>query len=96
MRQASIKWPPIAEAFKKNRRPYYGPNKRQKWEHQCELCGQWFARKECQVDHIDGVGTGSLRSFEELAAFAERLFCEADKLRVTCVQCNQGRRKAAK
>ena len=36
LRQASRKWAPIARlAVQKARRPYEGPNKRQKWEVRC-------------------------------------------------------------
>lgn len=34
---------------------------------------------------------GSLKSWQDMAVFAERLFCEADKLRVLCEQCHTAR-----
>ena len=82
VRQLSRKWPPRADAMKAARRPYTGPDKRRKWEYQCAQCGQWFKGTEVQVDHITPCGT--LKSFEDLQTFAERLFCEADGLQVLC------------
>ena len=87
LRNMSRRWPPIARQAKcKARRSYCGPNKRQKWEYECSLCGRWKADKEVAVDHV--TACGSLRSFEELATFAERLFCEPDGLRVVCHECH--------
>lgn len=57
-------------------------NKRQKWEYQCAVCGGWFPAKEVSVDHVEPVG--SLKSFSDLAGFAERLFVSVDKLQVLC------------
>jgi 5-methylcytosine-specific restriction endonuclease McrA len=61
-------------------------DKRVKWEYQCALCGGWFKGKETQVDHI--VPCGTLKSFEDLAPFVRRLFCEADGLQVVCKPCH--------
>ena len=95
LRQSSRRWPPIArQALHAVRRPYRGPNARQKWEHLCADCGHWYAAKEIHVDHIEPCGT--LKSFTDLAAFAERLFCEAEKLRVLCEECHEVRTKQAK
>lgn len=99
LRRMSTRWPPLSNVLKVHRRPYDGPNTQQKWEYQCALCGEWFPqavtrngkrKPMIEVDHIDPCGT--LKSFADLAVFAERLFCEIDKLRVTCVACNQSRK----
>ena len=44
-------------------------------------------QKETQVDHI--VSCGSLRSFEDLPGFTERLLCETSGLQVVCKKCHQ-------
>ena len=91
LRRMSMRWPPIArDAIQAARRPYVGPNKRQKWEFQCSECGEWNMRKRVQVDHIEECGT--LKSWQDFATFAERLFCEVDGLRVLCSTCH-GKRK---
>jgi hypothetical protein len=78
----SRRWPPIRKAKEQARRAYTGPNKRQKWEYCCSMCGGWFAEKEIQVDHVHECG--SLKSFEDISGFVERLLCEVDGLRVLC------------
>lgn len=50
------------------------------------------------VDHINPCGT--LKSFEDVRGFVERLFCEAEGLRLLCEEChqkqtNQAQREAA-
>ena len=89
LRQLSLRWPPLSDVLKENRRPYKGVDRRLKWEYCCAICGEWFTAKEIEVDHLDPVG--SLRSFDDIPGFCERLFCEVDRLRVTCVECNQTR-----
>lgn len=90
LRLMSRRWPPLSDVMKESRRPYNGANKRQKWEYECQLCRGWFSAKEIEVDHIEKCG--SLKSLDDVRGFVERLFCETDKLRVTCKECNQSRR----
>lgn len=89
LRQLSLKWPPLREIMRRDRRPYSGPDRRTKWEHQCELCRGWFPAKEIHVDHV--LPCGRLSSLEDLPGFVERLFCEPDGIRKLCVGCNQAR-----
>lgn len=89
-----MRWGPIQDCKKRARRPYVGPNARQKWEYKCSACGAWVMGKDSQVDHIAEAGT--LRSFDDLPEFAERLFCELDGLRVLCTKCHEARRGATK
>ncbi len=46
-------------------------------------------RKNIQADHV--IECGSLRSFEDLPGFVERLLCEVDGLRLLCEMCHQER-----
>lgn len=86
-RGMSRRWPPIVRhALLKARRPYVGHNKRQKWEHECAQCRKWFMGKDVAVDHI--VPLGSLRSWEDVPMFLQRLFVEAEGLRVVCKPCH--------
>lgn len=78
----SVRWPPRKQAELLVRRKYVGPNKRQKWEYQCAKCGQWYPRKEVEVDHIEPCG--SLKNYQDLATFVRRLFCETDGFQVLC------------
>lgn len=80
LRSKSQRWAPIYQCLKAARRKSQSSNPRLKWEFQCAITGKWFPRKEVEVDHI--VPCGSLKSFADLPGFVERLFCEADGLRV--------------
>lgn len=86
LRQKSRWWKPITECKMKSRRPYKGPNKRQKFEYQCNTCKKWFPEKQINVDHI--IGAGSLNCTADLAGFVDRLFCEQDNLQVLCEVCH--------
>lgn len=82
VRSATAKWPPAFEAEKRARRPYTGPDKRQKWEYQCAMCGQWFKRTEVEKDHV--IPLGSLRSLEDLPGFVERATCSVEGYQMLC------------
>ena len=83
------KWPARSQALVSARRPYTGPNVRQKWEYRCADCNGWHMGKAVEVDHIHPCGT--LRSFADVAVFVERLLCERDGFRVLCKPCHQKR-----
>jgi len=42
--------------------------------------------KATQLDHINPCG--QLRSLNDVSGFVERLFCEADGLRILCKPCH--------
>lgn len=86
LRQKSRWWKPIALAKQRAKRSYKGPNKRQKFEYQCNICKEHFPEKDTNVDHV--VPVGSLNCAEDLPGFVERLFCEVDRLQVLCSKCH--------
>jgi hypothetical protein len=94
LRQKSRWWKPITECKMKARRPYKGPNKRQKFEYECNCCHRWFPEKQINVDHI--VGAGSLNCGQDLPGFVDRLFCEQDNLQVLCTTCHDHKTKLEK
>lgn len=94
LRQKSRWWKPITECKLKAKRPYKGPNKRQKFEYECASCGKWFPEKQINVDHI--VPAGSLNCAADLPGFVERLFCEQDNLQVLCEKCHDKKTKLEK
>jgi 5-methylcytosine-specific restriction endonuclease McrA len=89
LRQKSRWWKPILETKQKVKRAYKGPNKRQKFEYECNKCKSWFADKNVAVDHIKPVGT--LRSAADLPEFVENLFCESHNLQVLCSTCHNSK-----
>ena len=87
LRQTSRRWPPRYDALKDARVPYEGKDKRRKWVFICSKCHNGFKSTEVQVDHI--VPCGKLKNWNDMAVFAEKLFCEKDGLRVLCKGCHQ-------
>jgi hypothetical protein len=62
--------------------------KRHKYEYQCSVCTKWFVSKMVEVNHK--IPAGSLKTFEDLAGFCERLFCEdPNGYECTCKKCHQ-------
>lgn len=91
LRQKSRWWKPITQCKLQAKRPYKGPNKRQKFEYQCAQCLKWHADKHINVDHI--CPAGSLNCAQDLPGFVERLFCEIDNLQVLCEACHNVKTK---
>jgi hypothetical protein len=86
LRQKSRYWKPIQDVKKQNRRKYTGIDKRRKFEYQCNMCKEWYAEKEIDVDHI--IECGALKNANDIAGFIERLFCETDSLQILCKNCH--------
>ena len=84
LRRAWNKWPPKYNVLNDARRIVEG--KRHKYEYQCASCGEWFKGKEVQVDHR--IDAGSLKDYNDLPGFVERLFVGEDKLDVLCSPCH--------
>ena len=91
LRKMSMRWPPLNECLKNARRPLAVKIGNQRWEYQCAMCKEWFARKQVERDHIRP--TGSLRSRRDVARFVATLFCELDNLRVLCKNCHEKRKE---
>ncbi len=91
LRRLSIRWAPRSEYLKANRRQILDLSRRaptrNRWEYQCELCSKWHYRKEVECDHI--IECGSLKKFNDLPGFCERLFVEIDGWRILCKGCHQ-------
>jgi 5-methylcytosine-specific restriction endonuclease McrA len=91
LRQKSRWWKPVANVKRKARRPYKGPNKRQRFEYQCAICLNYFPEKKINVDHK--IPAGSLLSSDDLKGFVERLFVEEPGLQVLCSGCHDKKTK---
>lgn len=87
LRRASLRWGPIWKTRLAARKDYKGPNKRQKFEYQCNCCKEFFPAKSVQVDHIQEVGT--LLELGDLPGFVDRLLCEQGGLQVLCLPCHK-------
>lgn len=80
-------WKPMLIAKAAVRRPYVGPNKRQKFELQCNHCKNWFIEKQTQIDHV--IPTGSLLCWEDVTPFLQRLLPEDPKaFQILCLECH--------
>jgi len=91
LRQKSRWWKPITQCKLNAKRSYKGPNKRQKFEYQCNDCKKWFAEKNINVDHT--IPVGALNCAEDLPGFVNRLFCEVDNLQILCSTCHDTKTK---
>ena len=87
LRKAWQKWPPKYKALDRQAVPYKGKDKRRKKNYICESCGEEFMKAEVEVNHV--VPCGSLRSFEDLPGFVQRMFVGEDKLEVLCKECHE-------
>jgi hypothetical protein len=91
LRKASIYWKPISVVRNEAKVQYRGPNKRQKYAYVCSSCKGEFSAKEINVHHL--IECGTLKSFEDLPGFVERLFCEKEFLAVLCKKCHDKEHK---
>jgi len=89
LRAKSNRWPVKYDVLNAAKRPYKGPNKRQKFEWQCNVCKKWVVGKEISIDHI--TPAGSLKCFADLPRFVETLLCEADNLQAICSVCHHAK-----
>lgn len=87
LRKLSMRgWKPIAEIKMEARVPYTGDNKKRKYSYVCSICKKEVDGKSCAVHHI--IPAGSLKTFEDLPAFCERLFVEKHGLMLICDGCH--------
>ena len=84
LRSAFTKWGPKHQA-KKDAKVAYN-------QYECASCREVFGSKDVEVDHI--VPAGSLKTFDDLPGFVERMFCEADGFQVLCKPCHQAKTNA--
>lgn len=81
LRHAFTKWGP-KHAAKREAKVAYN-------KYNCAACSGVFPSKEVEVDHI--VPAGSLRTYDDLPGFVERMFCEAEGFQVLCKTCHQAK-----
>lgn len=62
--------------------------------YRCSSCSQSFRQKDVQVDHIMPAGT--LKTFEDLGAFAKNLFVGTEGLQVMCKPCHERKTRQEK
>lgn len=91
LRKASMYWKPISQVRKEAQVAYKGPNKRRKYSYICSSCNKEYASTEINVHHK--LECGSLKTFDDLPGFVERLFCEKELLSVLCKNCHDAEHK---
>lgn len=95
LRRAFTRWPPKYDVLAKAKR-IKPKNKagRHKYEYQCAVCEKWYVQSQVEVDHI--IPCGSLKDYDDLPGFVERLFAPVDKLQVICKSCHRTKTKGDK
>ena len=92
LRLAFQYWIPMQKALDKASRPSKSTNKALKKEYLCKECVAWFPRKEVHIDHIEECG--SLKSFNDIQGFIERLTIEdINGFQVLCKPCHYKKSK---
>lgn len=86
LRAKHSRWAPRYAALAAAKRPYKGDNARQKFEYKCAVCKKWHIQKDVEVDHI--TPCGSLKCYDDLPGFVERMFVEVEGYRVACKSCH--------
>ena len=99
LRSAFRKWPPKWEAVADAKRVVPEEerkrrNIRHRYEYQCAECNKYYTNSQVEVDHIEPVG--SLKTYDDLPKFVERMFCSKAGLRVVCKQCHRSITNAAR
>ena len=94
LRSLSRKHAPIYEALAAAKRPYIGNNPRQKICYLCAKCQNTFSAKEVAVDHR--LDAGSLKGWEDVQGFMQRLFCGREGLDILCNNCHDVKTYATK
>lgn len=99
LRRISLAWPPRNKVYKANRReiprkikkdgtPFAKPN----FEHQCNICKEWFAAKFIVMDHIMPVvsvdSLDNLSEEEYIGKFAVSLLSYEDNWQKICFECH--------
>lgn len=89
LRKTFMYWKPMMIALKNASRPSQNlENKRLKTEYQCNDCKGWFARKYVEINH--NIEVGSLRCYEDIVPFIQRLTCEdVNGYTILCENCHQ-------
>lgn len=91
LRAAFRKYPPKYQALAKSKKQLTPKQQekrggRQKFEYQCAVCNKWYSNKNIEVDHI--TPCGSLKSYDDLPGFVERMFPSEEGLQVICKACH--------
>lgn len=92
LRRAWTRWPPRYKALNKAAVKYRGKDKRRKYSYRCAHCKKLFKQNEVQVDHI--IACGTLRDYQDLPGFVQRMFVSEDKLQVLCKSCHKKKEEA--
>ena len=94
LRRQSMYWKVRGDCLDAAKVPYTGDNKRRRVSFVCAICKERFKRDDVQVDHI--VPAGSLKTYDDVKGFVERLLCEIDNLQVLCKPCHNVKTKEEK
>lgn len=98
LRRISMKWPPRNKVYRANRREIElfkkdgTPYKKKFYEHQCNICKEWFRAKDIQLDHINPVvdlsDHSGLSEEEYIGKFVVSLLSYEENWQKVCAQCH--------
>ena len=91
LRNKSRWWKPILAVKNAAKIPYKGINKRRKFSYICGQCKKEFDSKLVSVHHK--IECGTLRTFDDIGPFCERLFCKKEALILLCKTCHSDTHK---
>lgn len=100
LRSLSRKHAPIYEALADAKTTYKGKptdadyNPRQRFAYRCAVCHSEFPAKGVAIDHR--VDCGKLASWDDVAGFMQRLFCDKEGLDVLCHPCHDAKTLCSK
>ena len=87
LRAMHNRWPPKYRVMNEGKRPYKGTDRRIKHEVHCQGCDRWFpGTASVQCDHV--IPTGSLKSWDDWAAFTQRMFTNKSGYQRLCTECH--------
>lgn len=90
IRAATMKWPPAQHAWRLVQRKSQLPDKRVKFEYQCNTCNNWFMRKDCENNHIVPSGVMMVgMDHTTIGDYIDRLLSDVHGYEILCKPCHK-------
>jgi len=97
LRRGSMRWKPAQEAINEVKEIYYIESKKGKKlrrvKFRCNICKQFYSRKEIQLDHIEPV-VNTKTGWESWDSYINRMFTNKSGYQVLCKGCHLEKSKS--